>query len=139
MPQCPTCGSTVSEQAEVCPDCGMDLKSSPSGGAGSSAPSIPGQAAPPSGSAPSPPGGASIPTPSPGQTLIPGLGPQGTSTPQTPIPGLTGLGAEGVQQTLEPASTLDLPGAPAVTTPAVPPASGTAQIALKRSGVLTGD
>jgi len=31
MPQCPTCGSDVSEQALFCPDCGTDLK--PAGGA----------------------------------------------------------------------------------------------------------
>lgn len=29
MPQCPTCGGGVSEEADVCPNCGMDLKSSP--------------------------------------------------------------------------------------------------------------
>ena len=26
MLQCPTCGSNISEQADVCPDCGMELK-----------------------------------------------------------------------------------------------------------------
>jgi hypothetical protein len=28
MPQCPTCGATVTEQADVCPDCGMELNPS---------------------------------------------------------------------------------------------------------------
>lgn len=59
MAQCPTCGSNVSEQAEVCPDCGMDLKS-----AQSAQPSTPEKAptdlsAPPSPPAPSIPSTAS--------------------------------------------------------------------------------
>ena len=29
MAQCPTCGSKVPDDADVCPDCGMDLQSSP--------------------------------------------------------------------------------------------------------------
>lgn len=37
MAQCPTCGSNVSERAEVCPDCGMDLRSALSAPATASA------------------------------------------------------------------------------------------------------
>jgi hypothetical protein len=29
MPQCPTCGAKVSENAEMCPDCGMDFRDVP--------------------------------------------------------------------------------------------------------------
>ena len=29
MPQCQTCGSQVPEHADVCPDCGMEMKNAP--------------------------------------------------------------------------------------------------------------
>jgi pSer/pThr/pTyr-binding forkhead associated (FHA) protein len=48
MAQCPTCGSNVSDSADVCPDCGMDLKatSSPPSQGGPSLPPVPPSAPP---------------------------------------------------------------------------------------------
>src|SRR5947209_6143848 len=44
MPQCSTCGSAVSEQDRICPDCGMELGTSSD--AQTAKPSAPGSPAP---------------------------------------------------------------------------------------------
>lgn len=63
MPQCPTCGSSVSQQDRVCPDCGMELGISPPAGI---------QPAPAAASAmaePSPPQPPASPPPVPPQVM----------------------------------------------------------------------
>jgi hypothetical protein len=103
MPQCPTCGSTVSENAEVCPDCGMDLKDVETPSA---------EASP----------DASLPSPVE-ESASPGAIPIQVNAPSSHM-------AE-----ISPA-----PAPPAETAPFPAPSSGgKAQIALKRSGILTGD
>ena len=60
MPQCQTCGSQVPEHADVCPDCGMEMKNAPA-----STPGIP------------PPTPAPVPTPRP--TSPPAPAPAGSA------------------------------------------------------------
>src|SRR5215813_7491080 len=59
MFQCPTCGSSVSEHADVCPDCGMELKGASTPEAKPSPPPAP-QALP----VPAPPQSPKAPDPS---------------------------------------------------------------------------
>jgi len=73
MPQCSTCGSTVSDQDKVCPDCGMELGAvPPSAGAQSPA------ATPPATPAPVPPASSQPPAvppalPAPPAQVVAGL------------------------------------------------------------------
>jgi len=73
MPQCSTCGSTVSEQDQVCPDCGMEL------GKGSQS----------AAAAPPPPTPPASPTPAPSGSSQPPAAP--AAPPESPVPGVTGL------------------------------------------------
>ncbi len=68
MPQCATCGSTVSDQDKVCPDCGMEL------GAGS----------PPAGKSPAVTAPAS-PAPLPPSSLQPPAVPPASLTPPVQV------------------------------------------------------
>ena len=76
MPQCSTCGSNVSEQDQVCPDCGMEL------GKGSQ----PAATHPP---APAPPASpASAPS---GSSQPPAAPPEPAAPPKPPAQAVTGL------------------------------------------------
>ena len=133
MPNCPTCGTYVPEQAAFCPDCGTDMKSVADAGTLQESTPLPAEnagAAPDAGAAPGIPdaGGTAA-----GPTLVEGLDPAPVAEAAVAaIP--SGPGSpDAAPAPVDDAATVS-PAAPSAPAPA-----GTARLTLKRSGMLTSE